>query len=501
MLGADCLAAVKKCNSNDYWIITILKKGTTAYLVVFSLTSSGLAYKSEQVIMSNIFLSDTGGIDIAPNGNKIFVWHPYSSDEPSYIYDFNKAEGIVSSSFSTIKLPKNTGANGQTINYGQIFGSSFSPDSNLLYLNNYFYKKVYQFNINSINPNSTIKEIASFDGEGPWGMQIGPDNKVYVAMSNTVVGISHKLSVIHNPNNLATTQNPNACNFSVNGPIATNSNIRVGPKLPNIIDAKQDTAYFLPNTANVICKYITGCNTYKFFPNVCGTSFVWTFTNTTTGTSVTSTDTNPTYNFAQNGTYIVTVKDNLNTLLGTSSPIIISNVPTAVIDGSTTACLTRANEKITNNSTFINNGETVIWTITGGTGTINGPNNLSSVNISWSVLPGTITLTKVNASGCTSVVTKIITSLCAPLSTQDMIHYGLTISPNPSYGLFTIQSKIKLGKVTISVYDLRGRIVLNQKNFDFNTEKTIDLSSCQSGTYLLKMIGSDFTYSNKLIKN
>ena len=90
-----------------------------------------------------------------------------------------------------------------------------------------------------------------------------------------------KLSVIHNPNNLATIEDPNACNFTINGPVAPGFVGRVGPGLPNTIEAKQETAYFSPNTPNVISKYITACNTYKFFPNVCGTSFVWTFTNTT----------------------------------------------------------------------------------------------------------------------------------------------------------------------------------------------------------------------------
>ena len=190
-------------------------------------------------------------------------------------------------------------------------------------------------------------------------------------------------------------------------------------------------------------------------------------------------------------------------MLGTSSPIVIANSPASSIDGSTTACLTRPNESITNNSTILNNGETATWTITGGAGSITGAiNNQPSVNISWSSLPGTITLTKVSASGCTNVSTRTITSLCAPLGTNDFDNEDLIIAPNPSTGIFTISSTNSLGKVSMHVFDIRGRIILSQMDVDFNSnDKTLDLSGCQSGIYILKIIGSDFNSSYKLIKN
>lgn len=487
LLGAYCSTAVQKCNSNDYWIITVLFKGSNLYLVVFSLTNSGLFYNSE------IIISGTSGaiLKMSSNGNKII----YATTFNGYIYDFNKTDGIIGTNYTTIVIP-DTAIPGSK----QITDAVFSPDSNLLYLSSLLGKKIYQFNINSINIQNSRKEIAS-TLEYDWHMTIGPDKKIYVG-TTIDNNFNRKLSVIHFPDRIATTEFPNASGFSNKGPKTNLSTGKVGAALPNIIYAKSNTAYFNPNTPNVISKYITACNTYKFFPNVCGTSFIWTFTNTTTGSSVNSTITNPTYNFSSNGTYIVTVKDNLNNLLGTSTPIIITSATSSVIDGSTTACLTRINEKVTYNSTSLLNGETVTWSITGGTGIISGQNNLATVNISWTVLPGTITLTKINAAGCTSVIAKTITSFCTPLNTEDFIDNGLTISPNPSRGIFTINTTNSMGKVTMTVYDLRGRVVLSQQNFDFNdTEKTIDLSGFQSGMYVLKIIGSDFSYSRKLIKN
>lgn len=496
LLGGNCLSAVKKCGSNDYWIITLLKKGTVPYLVVFSLSNQGLVYSSEQLVVDvgTFFLSDSA-IYIAPNGNKLALTHPYGNGNSINVYDFNKAEGILSSTHVELAIPSTS-----TPSYGQSFGGTFSPDSNLFYAGDYFAKKIYQFNINSINSNNTRVEVAS-PTLGPWSLKIGPDNKIYVTIPNDNQ-YSH-LSVINNPNNIATLENPNACNFSVHGVTANYQEYRqVGEELPNDIDAKQETAYFDPNTPNVVCKYITACNTYKFFPNVCGTSFIWTFTNTTTGISVTSTDTDPTYNFSQNGTYIVTVKDSLNNLLGTSSPIVITTAPIPVITGSTSACLTRNNERVTNNSTALAAGESVTWSITGGTGIITGgTSNQPSVNINWTALPGTITLTKVSASGCTSTATRTITSYCAPLGIDDNLEPTFTIAPNPSKGLFVINSSTTFPAVSLTVHDIRGRMILSEENVALsNSGKTVDLTNCQAGIYLLRLDGPDFNKTFKIIK-
>ncbi|MGH2664508.1 M43 family zinc metalloprotease [Flavobacterium sp.] len=494
LLGMSCVSAVKKCNGNDYWIITLLKKGNTPYLVVFSLSNAGLVYQSEQMIVGTTpFLSDSI-IQISPNGNKIFLMHYYgSASVPCRLFDFNKAQGIVSSSYTSISIPETPFPT-----YSQMFGSTFSPDSNLLYVADQYAKKIYQFNINTIGINNSRKEIASTT-MSPWSLKNGPDGKIYVTMTNTTNDYE-KLSVIHSPNIISTNENPNACNFSLNGPKPTSFSYRLGPALPNHIDAQQATAYFDPNTTNVISKYITACNTYKFFPNVCGTTFVWTFTNTSTGTSSTSTNTNPTYNFSQNGSYIITLKDNSNVTLGTSS-LQITTAPIPSISGSGTACLTQPTANVTSNSVVLQTGETGVWSITGGTGNITGPANLSSVNASWSVLPGTLTFTMTNAFGCTSTNTQTISSFCPNLSNQEFSYSDFQIKSNPSHGVFIISSGTYSGKATIEVFDMQGRMVSKEANFDFNKQKTLDLTALQSGVFLIKIFGYDFISSMKIIKD
>lgn len=93
----------------------------------------------------------------------------------------------------------------------------------------------------------------------------------------------------------------------------------------------------------------------------------------------------------------VTIYSNINIEL----PIIPS------ISGSTTAYTTAPNNT-TINTTTIPSGYTALWTITGGTGTITTANNLSSVGVTWTSLPGNLTLTLTSPGGCTFTATKSI---------------------------------------------------------------------------------------------
>lgn len=492
LLGASCISAVKKCNSNDYWVITVLKKGDVPYLVVFTLSNLGLTYNSERLIQNNISFLFQSELEIAPNGNKILLNNPYSS--PSHLYDFNKAEGIISSNYSIITIPTTPFPT-----YGQKDGVSFSPNSNFLYVSETAAKKIYQFNINAINVNETKREFYSSTLR-PKDMQLGPDNKIYVGMyENIGMGLSNRLAVIHNPDNIVNIDNPNACNFSLNGPISVNNYYSVGPALPNIIDANQETAYFSPNTPFVISKYITGCNTFKFFPNVCGTSFIWRFTNTTSGTSQSTTEANPIYTFAQTGTYVVTLFDANNTLLGTSTPIEIT-VPIVSITGSNSACLSQTNANITYNSTILELGESIIWSINSGNGIINGPNNLPSVEVSWSSLPGTLTFTKVNSLGCFVIENKIIESYCPTLGSEDYTNHELILVPNPTSETFEIFSKSLNGEIQIDLIDLRGRVIKKIEINDFSERVIVDLKSYESGVYLVKIQGVNFNTTKRIIK-
>jgi hypothetical protein len=73
--------------------------------------------------------------------------------------------------------------------------------------------------------------------------------------------------------------------------------------------------------------------------------------------------------------------------------------------------------------------------------------------------------------------------------------------PNPSNGLFNIRINQYVGKVTIEVVDLNGRLVYSQNNTDFNVEKSIDMSQFQSGMYIVKVNNNQVNFSQKIVKN
>ncbi len=75
------------------------------------------------------------------------------------------------------------------------------------------------------------------------------------------------------------------------------------------------------------------------------------------------------------------------------------------------------------------------------------------------------------------------------------------VYPNPSNGIFNIRINQYSGKVNIQVVDINGRIVKESNNEDFNVEQVLDLTSLQSGVYVVKISNNELNYSQKLIKN
>lgn len=75
------------------------------------------------------------------------------------------------------------------------------------------------------------------------------------------------------------------------------------------------------------------------------------------------------------------------------------------------------------------------------------------------------------------------------------------VYPNPTNGTLNIRINNYVGKVTIQVIDINGRVVNEFKNEDFNTEKLLNLNNLQSGIYVLKVSGDSLNFTQKIIKN
>jgi len=400
--GGLGLTAIQKCDG--YWIITILTKGSNCYIVVYSLTSAatnnGLQFVSEFSIPGEQSFSS---IIAAPNGNKLYIRDAASSNSTykNFVLDFNKAQGVISNAVEVVNIGGFFGA----ANYG----AAFSPDSKLLYAVDNFKHRLLQYSLNSSNITNTQSVVGNFSTTKTYGgMQQGPDNKLYVTAN-----FINEMAVVHNPNIISSSAVPNACQFSTHGPLHPGNYLNeLYYTLPNNIIAKQPTVY--PTAAaDKISAYQTTCNKYKFFPNVCGTSFNWIISNNAGGTPVTYTATDPEHQFTAAGNYTVTLKNFNNLLTLATYPITISNLTAPVITGSTTACTTESVTNMTTNGTVLTTGQMASWAITAGSGVMASSTSQNTVNVTWSALPGTLQLTVTDAAGCTAVTTKTITPLCA----------------------------------------------------------------------------------------
>ena len=83
------------------------------------------------------------------------------------------------------------------------------------------------------------------------------------------------------------------------------------------------------------------------------------------------------------------------------------------------------------------------------------------------------------------------------LGVTDTSKLGFAIFPNPSSGIFNIHSDLLSGILEISISDLNGRIVHQEKS----ENKTLNLQKIQAGVYIIKITNHEVTYSQKIIKN
>jgi hypothetical protein len=75
----------------------------------------------------------------------------------------------------------------------------------------------------------------------------------------------------------------------------------------------------------------------------------------------------------------------------------------------------------------------------------------------------------------------------------------IVIFPNPSTGIFNIQTNQSIENASIKVFDLNGRMVHQSKVYNLES-KTLDLNNVPSGIYLFNIENEGYNYSQKIIK-
>lgn len=373
LMGGEGITAVKSCNG--YWILTTGKKGSQYYITLFSLTAGGLAFHSETL---SPFNTSQQSLDVSRDGMKVAIGSGSGGTaeiKGLAVFDFNTFTGVLS--------------NQLVLNQVNSYGFSFSPDSKLLYSSSWSSSNLIQYDLTDPSP-ATSGIVVSTSASNACEMQLGPDDKLYLSSGTTFV------QVVHAPNIRSTTINPNACLYTPNGPQMQTT---LSHSMPNLIDATGNSVF----SDSMFFSQI-GCLEYQFDNQLCSNTFSWNFGDPASGASNTSTLQNPVHVFSAPGIYTITVNGGGTTLsttvqIGTSSTIL----------GSPTIC--PATNTTGNYITNLLPGQTAQWSVSGGG--IAGLDNQPDVNVVWTTLPGTVTLTVTDImTGCTSTSSFVVTEYC-----------------------------------------------------------------------------------------
>jgi len=177
-LTCEKVTAIKHQNNSDFWIIVRIEDSNTyhAYLlsnsgfnIVPVVTNIGIIHNGYSVGYlkgsndGNYLAAATGGLGLE-------------------LFNFDNSTGILS--------------NPITLNSDWNYGVEFSPNSNILYSNSP--PDIFQYNLLAGSPANIINSIINLNsGAWSWTLQLGPDDKIYVAeLGQNSVGVINSPDVL-----------------------------------------------------------------------------------------------------------------------------------------------------------------------------------------------------------------------------------------------------------------------------------------------------------------
>ncbi|MBL7930615.1 MAG: gliding motility-associated C-terminal domain-containing protein [Bacteroidia bacterium] len=292
---SEKLTATYHCNRKDIWVMShdMYSNVFRAYLVTSAGVSTSPVLSGIGTIHSYAPYGSIGGsqgfMKFSPSGRKLAL--AICDLESFELYNFDAATGVVSNSLVLGN------------NFPAAYSVEFSPDEKNLYGTRWAAPELYQWNLCAGSGPGIVNSMmvvgtASPNTSGLAGLQLGPDNKIYIARSGAGV-----LGRIDNPNVTGT-----ACNF-VDQAVVTSPGYAVYT-LPNFMTSYPTPLSFTSSVNNTLT-----CLTGSFFapvqPSICAVpQFTilaghWVFGDPGSGSANTSTLTNPTHVYPGGGTYLV----------------------------------------------------------------------------------------------------------------------------------------------------------------------------------------------------
>ena len=222
-LVTEKLTAVRHANGNDVWVV--IHDYNTANFNAYLITASGIGMSPVVSTIGPVItgLDAIGYMKFTADGEKI----AYAAQTSQFVdlFDFNASTGVISNEiFLSAPGP------------GYAYGIEFSQSAKYLYCAKGD-TSIYQWDISS-GVAATINATLQVAGSGTsthWGMQMGPDGKIYVSLYNEGV-----LGVINYPDSSGV-----SCNYIETGVSLNGKFCQTG--LPNFI-----TSYFLPTGISIL---------------------------------------------------------------------------------------------------------------------------------------------------------------------------------------------------------------------------------------------------------
>jgi hypothetical protein len=473
------ITATRHCNGVDWWVIT-------------------KQYNSNRFIT---YLVDANGINPLPVSSPIGLNHPFnypinhgsnakrgqmkvSSDGKllgvktlapciTQLFHFNNQTGTVYNPIFTDY--HDTLSPNVSVNFDYGTGLSFSPDNTKLYTNyGSFALNLVQYDIAILDSISIMNSKINVLQSSPIGwrsvdnMQIGPDNKLYFHIQDTLY--TARLSWIEYPNKLGI-----ACAPSFTYLQHTNDSINYAVITPNIIDCilarEHKGALLIPNCSG-------GLDSLIFTDTLMNVvhPFTWDFGDPASGASNTSTEHFPTHNFTSPGIYTVTLTvqndcDGYTVTQQVNIGINVPAVPTINVNG-----ISLQSSNALNYQWFLNNN-----VIAGATNQLHTP-----------LQSGYYSVLVTDSNGCSTQSSEFyfaVTTL-KPQAQKDEIK----VIPNPASQSISIFGRENFTQ--IKIMDMAGRKVLQTEN-----NKNINISNLKSGIYFVEALIINEIVRAKFIKN
>lgn len=418
--------AVKHFNENDYWLIT--HKFNSNQFYTYLITQNGVSNPQISAVgdvVDGNSSNTIGYLKSSPNGDYLAIANAKYNLSKVQLFKFDNTNGTLTF-MASIEIPNSNSGIG-------VYGLEFSNDSQLLYVSNINTEtkksQIYQYELQSEdeiiinNSEYLVAETTSTQNNiGTFGaLQLAPNKKIYVARNN-----SNYLSVINSPDELGAN-----CQFTDNGISLGNNKSNFG--LPLFISSLFDITFRNSNNCY-------GNLTQFELPNIQNVVSVnWDFGDPTSANN-TSTLYNPTHQFTNTGTYIVTVT--VQTILRTTTytrPVTIVAPPIANTAVNIDLCDDENNTTVFNLSQkkneILGSQSSNDYNVTFHLSQSDADNNLNPLPNSYTAVssPQTIfaRVQPLNSSQCFATSTfEIITNNPPILKEDETIFYCLNQFPN-----------------------------------------------------------------------